>query len=44
VETFGDTLRHLRTQAGLKQGELAKQANWSQSQISHARTKFFHAR
>lgn len=41
METFGDTLRRLRTQAGLKQGELAKQANWSQSQISRAEQNSF---
>jgi transcriptional regulator with XRE-family HTH domain len=34
VQTFGDTLRQLRTEAGLTQGDLAKQAIWSQSQIS----------
>ena len=41
METFGDTLRRLRTQAGLKQGELAKRANWSQSQISRAEQNSF---
>jgi transcriptional regulator with XRE-family HTH domain len=41
METFGDTLRRLRTQAGLKQGELAKQANWSQSQISRTEQNSF---
>jgi DNA-binding XRE family transcriptional regulator len=41
LETFGDTLRRLRIQAGLKQGELAKQANWSQSQISRAEQNSF---
>jgi transcriptional regulator with XRE-family HTH domain len=41
VETFGNTLRRLRTHAGLKQGELAKQANWSQSQISRAEQNSF---
>ncbi|HZA18083.1 MAG TPA: helix-turn-helix transcriptional regulator [Pseudonocardiaceae bacterium] len=41
VETFGDTLRRLRTQVGLKQGDLAKQANWSQSQISRAEQNSF---
>lgn len=38
---FGDTLRRLRTHAGLKQGELAKQANWSQSQISRTEQNSF---
>ena len=41
METFGDTLRRLRTHAGLKQGELAKQANWSQSQISRTEQNSF---
>lgn len=41
METFGDTLRRLRTQVGLKQGELAKQANWSQSQISRTEQNSF---
>jgi transcriptional regulator with XRE-family HTH domain len=41
VATFGDTLRRLRTEAGLKQGELAKQANWSQSQISRTEQNLF---
>jgi transcriptional regulator with XRE-family HTH domain len=41
VATFGDTLRRLRTEAGLKQGDLAKQANWSQSQISRAEQNLF---
>jgi transcriptional regulator with XRE-family HTH domain len=41
VETFGDALRRLRTHAGLKQGELAKHANWSQSQISRAEQNLF---
>ncbi|HET9253591.1 MAG TPA: helix-turn-helix transcriptional regulator [Pseudonocardiaceae bacterium] len=41
VETFGDALRRLRTGAGLKQGELAKQVNWSQSQISRAEQNSF---
>jgi transcriptional regulator with XRE-family HTH domain len=41
VETFGDTLRRLRTQAGLKEGELARQANWSQSQVSRAEQNSF---
>ncbi len=36
MQTFGDTLRRLRTEAGLTQGDLATQANWSQSQISRA--------
>ncbi|MGH3772150.1 MAG: helix-turn-helix domain-containing protein [Pseudonocardiaceae bacterium] len=41
MRTFGDTLRHLRTEAGLTQGELAKQANWSQSQISRTEQNLF---
>jgi transcriptional regulator with XRE-family HTH domain len=41
VQTFGDTLRQLRTEAGLTQGELAKQANWSQSQISRTEQNLF---
>jgi transcriptional regulator with XRE-family HTH domain len=41
VETFGDALRRLRSHAGLKQGELAKQANWSQSQISRTEQNSF---
>jgi transcriptional regulator with XRE-family HTH domain len=41
VQTFGDTLRRLRIEAGLKQGDLAKQANWSQSQISRAEQNLF---
>lgn len=41
MRTFGDTLRQLRTEAGLTQGELAKQANWSQSQISRAEQNLF---
>jgi tetratricopeptide (TPR) repeat protein len=41
VATFGDTLRRLRTEAGLKQGDLAKLANWSQSQISRAEQNLF---
>jgi tetratricopeptide (TPR) repeat protein len=41
VETFGDTLRRLRTHAGLKQGELAKHANWSQRQISRTEQNSF---
>ncbi len=41
METFGDALRRLRTHAGLKQGELAKQANWSQSQISRTEQNSF---
>jgi transcriptional regulator with XRE-family HTH domain len=41
VQTFGDTLRQLRTEAGLTQGDLAKQANWSQSQISRTEQNLF---
>jgi len=41
METFGDALRRLRTEAGLTQGDLAKQANWSQSQISRAEQNQF---
>jgi transcriptional regulator with XRE-family HTH domain len=41
VQTFGDTLRQLRTEAGVTQGELAKQANWSQSQISRTEQNLF---
>ncbi len=41
METFGDTLRRLRNRAGLKQGELAIQANWSQSQISRTEQNSF---
>lgn len=41
VQTFGDTLRQLRTEAGLTQGDLAKQANWSQSQISRSEQNLF---
>ncbi|HKR50374.1 MAG TPA: helix-turn-helix transcriptional regulator, partial [Pseudonocardiaceae bacterium] len=41
VQTFGDTLRQLRSEAGLTQGDLAKQANWSQSQISRTEQNLF---
>jgi transcriptional regulator with XRE-family HTH domain len=41
VPTFGDTLRQLRTDAGLTQGEVAKRANWSQSQVSRAERNLF---
>jgi transcriptional regulator with XRE-family HTH domain len=41
VRTFGDTLRQLRTDAGLTQGELAEQANWSQSRISRTEQNLF---
>ncbi|MGH3833656.1 MAG: helix-turn-helix domain-containing protein [Pseudonocardiaceae bacterium] len=41
MRTFGDTLRQLRSEAGLTQGELAKQANWSQSRISRAEQNLF---
>jgi hypothetical protein len=41
VETFGDALRRLRGGAGMKQGDLARQANWSQSQISRAEQNLF---
>jgi transcriptional regulator with XRE-family HTH domain len=41
VQTFGDTLRQLRADAGLTQGELAKQANSSQSQISRTEQNLF---
>jgi transcriptional regulator with XRE-family HTH domain len=36
VGAFGDALRRLRAESGLTQGELAKLANWSQSQVSRA--------
>lgn len=36
MDTFGEALRRLRTEAGLTQGELARAANWSQSQVSRA--------
>jgi transcriptional regulator with XRE-family HTH domain len=41
VETFGDALRRLRTAAGLTQGDLAKQAAWSQSQVSRTEQSLF---
>ncbi|MBV9142629.1 MAG: helix-turn-helix domain-containing protein [Pseudonocardiales bacterium] len=41
MPTFGDTLRQLRTDAGLTQGEVAKRANWSQSQVSRAERNLF---
>jgi transcriptional regulator with XRE-family HTH domain len=41
VETFGDTVGRLRTQAVLTQGELAERANWSQSQISRTEQNLF---
>lgn len=41
MRTLGDTLRQLRAEAGLTQGDLAKQANWSQSQISRAEQNLF---
>ncbi len=41
MQTFGDTLRQLRADAGLTQGELAKQANSSQSQISRIEQNLF---
>jgi transcriptional regulator with XRE-family HTH domain len=41
VQTFGDMLRQLRASAGLTQGELAKQSNWSQSQISRTEQNLF---
>ncbi|MGH3873917.1 MAG: helix-turn-helix domain-containing protein [Pseudonocardiaceae bacterium] len=41
MRTFGDTLRRLRTATGLTQGELAKQAEWSQSQISRTEQNLF---
>jgi len=36
VETFAEVLRRLRTANGLTQGDLGKQANWSQSQVSRS--------
>jgi DNA-binding XRE family transcriptional regulator len=36
VDTFGEALRRLRTESGLTQGELARAATWSQSQVSRA--------
>jgi transcriptional regulator with XRE-family HTH domain len=41
VQTFGDTLRQLRGDANLTQGELAKQSNSSQSQISRTEQNLF---
>jgi transcriptional regulator with XRE-family HTH domain len=41
VQPFGDTLRQRRTEAGLTQGDLAKRANWSQSQISRTEQNLF---
>ncbi|MGB8202812.1 MAG: helix-turn-helix transcriptional regulator, partial [Pseudonocardiaceae bacterium] len=41
MQTFGDMLRQLRASAGLTQGELAKQSNWSQSQISRTEQNLF---
>jgi transcriptional regulator with XRE-family HTH domain len=41
VQTFGDMLRQLRGDAGLTQGELAKQSNSSQSQISRTEQNLF---
>jgi transcriptional regulator with XRE-family HTH domain len=41
VRPLGDMLRQLRAEAGLTQGDLAKQANWSQSQISRAEQNLF---
>ncbi|MBV9845156.1 MAG: helix-turn-helix transcriptional regulator, partial [Kutzneria sp.] len=36
METFAEVLRRLRTANGLTQGDLGKQANWSQSQVSRS--------
>ena len=41
MQPFGDTLRQLRTEADLTQGDLAKRANWSQSQISRTEQNLF---
>ncbi|MGH3864709.1 MAG: helix-turn-helix domain-containing protein [Pseudonocardiaceae bacterium] len=41
MRTFGDTLHQLRAKAGLTQADLAKQSNWSQSQISRTEKNLF---
>jgi transcriptional regulator with XRE-family HTH domain len=41
VQTFGDTLRRLRTEAGITQGDLVTQANWSHSRISRTEQNLF---
>lgn len=41
MRTLGDTLHQLRAKAGLTQADLAKQSNWSQSQISRAEKNLF---